>query len=502
MSRSPTLRRAADYARISDDPGNDAKGVARQTEDSRARIDRDPDWDYVGSFVDNDLSAAKGKRRPRFEALMEAVRRGEVQVIVIYMTGRLVRNRRERMETYELLAKHGVRIVCTKGPDLDFSTPAGRMVAGILGEVDTHEIEQLATRVSDSHLQAAKEGRPIGGRCYGYRPDPHAPKHHKRRIVVPEEAAVIREAADRVLRGDSVYSVAQDLNERGVPTLHAKRSKNGGLWSVAVLRDILANPAIAGRSMLLGVDHGEAEWEPIIDYADHLKIVGLFSGRSMPEGWTNRHVHLLSGIALCGKCLVQGRRIAVNCRQGAKPTPSGYQPWPKSRGYVCPDKARGGCRGLRHAADFVDDYVQGVVLDMLAEPGTIEQLTAAGAPDADEVLAVAREIEATKARAVALGVELAKRETSEVRRIMIEAEAAELEAEMERLRKREASLSRSTAAESLIGVEDIAEHWRDGMTLSQRRGVIAALVEITLLPIGRGKRGTSDQIQIRRRKLG
>ncbi|ETA00421.1 hypothetical protein CcI156_19940 [Frankia sp. CcI156] len=491
---------AADYARISSDPGNDAKGVARQTEDSQGRIEREPSWRHVGSYIDNDLSATKGKERPEFERLMAAVRRDEVKVIVIYMTGRFVRTRRERMETYELLAKHGVRIVCTNGPDLDFSTPAGRMVAGIMGEVDAHEVEQLATRVSDSHLQAAKEGRPIGGRCYGYRPDPHALKHHKRRLIVPEEAAVIREMAPRALRGETLYSIVQDFNERGVPTLHPGRSRTGGLWSVSVLRDILTNPAIAGRSVLLGVDYGEAEWEPIISYADHLKLVGMFSGRTAPEGWTNRHVHLLSGIALCGKCLAQGREITVTCRPGAKPTPSGYQPWPKSRGYICPDKQRGGCRGLRHAADPVDAYVEETVVRLLGEPGVIDNLVAAEAPDAEEVLKVATEIEACQARAAAVGALMAKDDpTDEVTAIARRAALDQIRDDLTRHRQRQTALARSTVAEGLLDVEDIAHHWEHVMTLSQQRATISALVRITLLPIGRGKRGTTDHVVIDRR---
>ncbi|WP_370037928.1 recombinase family protein, partial [Nocardioides sp.] len=44
---------------------------------------------------------------------------------------------------------------------------------------------------------------------YGYDED---------RRIVPKEADVIREVARRLLEGDSLYSIAADLNERGVPT--------------------------------------------------------------------------------------------------------------------------------------------------------------------------------------------------------------------------------------------------------------------------------------------
>ncbi|MEU9456897.1 recombinase family protein [Streptomyces sp. NPDC048277] len=42
---------------------------------------------------------------------MAAVQRGEVDVIIVYMLGRLWRNRRERAEGMEILRKHGVSVL-------------------------------------------------------------------------------------------------------------------------------------------------------------------------------------------------------------------------------------------------------------------------------------------------------------------------------------------------------------------------------------------------------
>jgi hypothetical protein len=41
--------------------------------------------------------------------------------------------------------------------------------------------------------------------------------------VVPEEADVVREAAARVLRRQSLASIVVDFNERGIPSAHGKR---------------------------------------------------------------------------------------------------------------------------------------------------------------------------------------------------------------------------------------------------------------------------------------
>jgi DNA invertase Pin-like site-specific DNA recombinase len=476
---------AADYGRISSDPGHDEKGVTRQTRTNQARIAREPGWHHAGGYVDNDLSATKGRRRPEFERLLDAVRRGEVQVIVCYMSGRLLRNRRERMEVGELFAAHGVRVVCTNGLDLDYSTPAGRMMAGILGEVDTHEVEQAAARIKAAKRQAADEGRTSGGHCYGYEADPLAPKHHKKRLIVPEEAEAIRGAAAAVLAGTSMRRATMNLNGAGIKPLRAAR------WSQKTLHDLLVNPTIAGRRVYRGEDVGPADWEPTISYEMHLRLVGLLSGDTRPDGYSSRVVYLLSGIALCGKC---GAPVVGRPANPAKP-----ETWP--RAYRCPDKSKGGCNGLRRPADAVDDAVQEAVLKILADPSAAGALLVAGAPDVDEVLEVQRGIDAVQARAAAIGAEMSAVDPGdEIGRMAYRTAMDTLREELDRLRRRQAAMSRSTLAEGLPDLGHLVDHWGSGqMTLNQKRAVIKRLVTVTFVPTGRGRKAGPEHIRIERK---
>jgi site-specific DNA recombinase len=65
------------YARISEDSLGLERGVTRQLDDGRALL-RSRGWQPAGEYVDNDLSALSGRRRPQYEALMAAVDAGEV----------------------------------------------------------------------------------------------------------------------------------------------------------------------------------------------------------------------------------------------------------------------------------------------------------------------------------------------------------------------------------------------------------------------------------------
>ena len=66
-----------------------------------------------------------------------------------------------------------------------------------------------ARRVSAGRQRHSGNGSFGGGkRPYGYQPDPDSPSYAKSLLIVPEEAAVIRQAADDLMHGVSLASIA------------------------------------------------------------------------------------------------------------------------------------------------------------------------------------------------------------------------------------------------------------------------------------------------------
>src|SRR5581483_11422711 len=162
----------------------DELGVQRQDQDADALAARHG-LTIGRRFVDNDLSATYGGPRPDYAELIAAVERGEVDCVIVYALGRLWRNRAERAAGIELFRKHGVSVLCVKGPQLDMTAAAGRMLAGLLGEFDTFETEQMSEREKRKMLQNVQHGKPPSGRrCYGYSPDGWE--------IAPDEAQDVR----------------------------------------------------------------------------------------------------------------------------------------------------------------------------------------------------------------------------------------------------------------------------------------------------------------------
>ena len=150
--------RAGAYTRISADKAGDEHGVANQLADQKRTAAA---RGYVISRIesDNDISASNGKHRPGYEALMAAAARREIDVILVFQTSRLWRNRRERAEGIEILREAGVSVIATRGPSLDMSTAYGRGMAGLLGEFDTMETEVKGERQRLAAAEAAAAGK-------------------------------------------------------------------------------------------------------------------------------------------------------------------------------------------------------------------------------------------------------------------------------------------------------------------------------------------------------
>jgi hypothetical protein len=108
--------------------------------------------------------------------------------------------------------------------------------------MDREESKKTADRMKDIRYSEARDGKPRNGICrgYGYSYD----KSTKQLSIAVSEAETLRECADRVLAGESVYSVAGDLNRRGIPTV----SDVG--WSTSVLRNILRSRASPGSELI------------------------------------------------------------------------------------------------------------------------------------------------------------------------------------------------------------------------------------------------------------
>ena len=393
------------YARISQDEHGTEKGVQRQLEDARALAEA-RGWEVVGEWADNDVSAYSGARRPGYQALMDSAAAGEFDRIVVYMTSRLWRSRRERAEAMDLLADRRISVAAVSGPELELASASGRMVAGILGEFDTAESAIKGERVARAALQRAQEGRASGPVLYGWRREPVLDDEGRqvsfRDVEDEDQADIVRELVDRIVAGESMKGIGEDFNRRGVPV---PSGRAGVKWRAGTVRKLALRPANIAKRVHHGLKRdrlgrraprhsgpcvdaciiGDAAWPPIIEEERHREVVALLTNNSRRTTIaTNNRVHLLTyGIGRCGVC---GADLRVKSwRYHRKRTGQTVQ----RTLYTCEAK---GCTSRDEPS--VDDLVGQVVVARLSAPdAALPDLTATrGRTGAEDQQRIAEEL--------------------------------------------------------------------------------------------------------------
>lgn len=342
-------KRAGIYVRISQDADGQRAGVKRQREDCMALAER-KGWTVTDVYEDNDQSAWRGKARPGYTRMLDDIKQGHINALVVWHLDRLHRHPKELEEFFEVCDAAGLTALASVTGDIDLSADDGRFMTRILGAVARKESDDKSRRIQRKAEELAKEGKVGGG---GYRPFGF---EGDRKTVRKDEAKLIKEAAKRILSGESLRSVAADWNDRGIKTVTGKD------WSQQVLRRIMTSGRIAGLREHKGEIVGEAEWEPIIDDVTHNRLRTRLLDPARRTTKTNARKYLLTGIAVCGNC---GAKLVARPREDG------------ARRYACVSgPGFGGCNTIFRMAEPVEDLVTEAVFEALDTPELTKQLHA------------------------------------------------------------------------------------------------------------------------------
>lgn len=401
-------KRAAIYLRLSA-AADDSTSIGAQEATLRELAGREG-WTIDPRHVLTDEGISGRKARANADRAIDLLRTGEVDVLAVYKLDRLSRQGLGALAMLiAALDEQPGALFVAHADGLRSSQPAWRIIASVLAEVARMEAENTAARMRTAVEHRHNIGRHTGGPApFGYR-TADAPDGGKVLIIDPEEAALVRRMADRLLSGVGVATLARELREAGIPTAKSEarlarmagKPETGerGFWDATTVRRLLTSDRIAGRVTHKGrlvtdedglpVTHYEPVLEP--DVVERIRAHLAPASRPVPP---RRAERLLSGVAFCASC---GARLWVAQGRAGAPT------------YRCPGR---GCKAQAYMrAEHLERYVVDSFLSVvgnwpeLEEVETVDSSTAAALADveraADQLLADIRSARGSERAALA-----------------------------------------------------------------------------------------------------
>jgi site-specific DNA recombinase len=216
--------RCAIYTRVSTDQGleQDFNSLDAQYEASQAyiRSQAHAGWTLLRAKYDDGGFSGGNTDRPALQRVLDDVRAGKIDIIVVYKVDRLTRSLADFAKLVELFDQHSVSFVSVT-QQFNTTTSMGRLTLNVLLSFAQFEREVTAERIRDKISASKRKGLWVGGMVpLGY-------DTRDRKITVNEpEAERVRDIFRSYLRLGSLNLLMADLRERGVVT-KARNLKTG-----------------------------------------------------------------------------------------------------------------------------------------------------------------------------------------------------------------------------------------------------------------------------------
>jgi len=210
------IKRCAIYTRKSTEEGLDQQfnSLDAQREACAAYIlsQQHEGWELADGHYDDGGYSGGSMERPGLQRLLEEVRAGRIDVVVVYKVDRLTRSLADFAKIVEILDEADASFVSVTQA-FNTTDSMGRLTLNVLLSFAQFEREVTAERIRDKIAASRKKGMWTGG------PVPLGYHVIDRKLVVNEEEAdTVRLVFERHQHAETLVALVEDLEQRGVRT--------------------------------------------------------------------------------------------------------------------------------------------------------------------------------------------------------------------------------------------------------------------------------------------
>lgn len=309
--------RTAIYARLSRE-AQEQETIEAQIDVVRKYIENRHIFQLVDVYADNGYSGTNFQR-PAFQRLMEDLRNGKINCIIVKDLSRFAREH-IGAEDYlnNIFPFLGVRFIAINDDyDNTHIEPQEYFLASFKNLVHAYFAQETSRKVSMAKHSLQEQGKYIGSKPpFGYIRDPE----DKHKLIPDAEAApVIREIFERAAKGETIRSICEDFNQRGLCDLR---------WTSPRIYAILKREVYKGTLVQRHTVTALYKNEKIhaVPKEEQIRIENGVSAIVTPEIWEkvqkiliDRNPQMLGGhapnpyrgLTVCGHC---GKKIAGEYR--------------------------------------------------------------------------------------------------------------------------------------------------------------------------------------------
>ena len=299
--------RCAIYTRKSTEEGLEQAfntlDAQRESAEAYIRSQQQEGWTVLAAHYDDGGYSGANMERPALTRLLDDVRSGVVQCVVVYKVDRLTRSLLDFARIVEVLDQQGVSFVSVT-QQFNTTGSLGRLTLNILLSFAQFEREMIAERTRDKMSAARKKGKWVGGNpVLGYDVSPKGGSL----IVNEAEAERVRAIFAFYLEYGSLLPVIEELDRRGWCmkewTTRKGKTAGGKPFAKNRLYNLLTNVIYTGKIAHQGKIY-DGEQPQIVDSGvwntvqERLKSNGQTGSREI----RNKYGALLKGMLTCGTC--------------------------------------------------------------------------------------------------------------------------------------------------------------------------------------------------------
>jgi site-specific DNA recombinase len=365
--------RCAIYTRVSTDQGleQDFNSLDAQYDAAQAyiRSQAHAGWTLLRAKYDDGGYSGGNTDRPALQQLLDDVRTGKIDVIVVYKVDRLTRSLADFAKLVELFDQHDVSFVSVT-QQFNTTTSMGRLTLNVLLSFAQFEREIAGERIRDKFAASRRKGMWMGGTIpLGY------DVKDRKLIINTAEAETVRLIFERYLAVSCVSKLKVDLDQKGIRSkqriLTSGRVLGGCPFDRGALYHLLRNRIYRGEVVHKGVAY-PGEHNPIMDE----ELWNAVQARLSANLTQRRQARIASGALLAGVIFDdRGHRMSPTYTVRRR---SRY------RYYISQAQLRGGEPGTRPRIG-ADEVEQLVVRELCRQRGCDDQMAdgASGAWSAD-----------------------------------------------------------------------------------------------------------------------